>query len=160
MIRNMLAAMLAAASIASRPADEPRVFLASVSSLPIGKAEYVSGFSIDTWGVDFLAVCHIPAGWHITAGSNASPDGTLAGDGSVGASFLDRSRLKELSGLALVKLYGPVQRSEIKSATGVVPATFSGGATVGTYGEDGERKVTITHANVWLTPASRCPASW
>lgn len=140
------------------PQGERRTYLASVVGIALGPHEYVDGFRIDTWDVDFLAVCRLPPGWRIRAGRMASPDGVLAGEASHGVTFLDRMRLSELDDLALVRVLDPVQPEEIRSAGGIQPATFSGRATIGTYG-DGEprREQRLGAANIRLLPAARCP---
>ena len=158
MIETMITTLLMALAVASPPADHPETFLASISGLPVKPNEYVSGISVDTWGVEFRAVCHIPPGWRMTAGNSASPDGTLTGDGSQGVTFLSKERLMELRDLVLINLVVPVQKQEVKSATGVLPATFSGHASVGSYGGDEERQLPISYANIALTPARECPS--
>ncbi len=157
MIAIMIAAFLMALAAATSPVDHPQTFLASISGLPVKPNEYISGFSINTWGAEFGAICHIPPGWRITAGNSASPDGTLAGEGSQGVTFLNTKRLTELHGLALITLVAAVRKQEIKSTTGVQPATFSGHANVGSYGGDEVRQLPINYDNVTLKPARECP---
>ena len=137
---------------------EPRTYLLSVTGIALNPQEHVDGFRVETWDVDFLAVCHLPPGWQIRAGRMATPDGVLAGEASHGVTFLDRMRLSELDDLALVRILDPVQPEEIRSAGGIQPATFSGRATIGTYG-DGEphREQRLGAANIRLLPAARCP---
>ncbi len=153
----MLTEAVIALALASQPAAPPKTFLASIRGVRLKANEYLSGFSIDTWGVEFLAVCHLPPGWSITAGTSASPDGKLSGQGSLGVTFLDPSRLSELNGLVLMTLVAPVQKEKIESASGIAPATFAGHAVVGTYGQDGDRRLRISYRNVVLTPAKACP---
>jgi hypothetical protein len=131
--------------------DHPRTYLVSIAGLPLAKGERLSGFSFETWGVTFNAVCHIPRGWTIKAGGRATPDGVLEGEASLGTTWIGRKGLRNLRGLALVTLYGPVQPGDV----GDVPATFKGSATVET--DDGDRKAPLTVANIRLVPALRCP---
>jgi hypothetical protein len=148
-------ATLALLPAASAGAEPERTYLASVTGIALGPNEYVDAFAVNTWGVDFIAVCHIPPGWEVRAGRRASPDGVLAGRASHGVTFLGRAHLSQLGGLALIRLPGPVQRTRI----GDVPATFSGHAEIGTYGTDDDRhrQVRLSYANVRLVPATRCP---
>jgi hypothetical protein len=157
--RPFLLAPLFLFASAAAPVDHPRDYLASIR-IDLKDDEYVDRFSIDTWGVTFKAVCHIPPGWRIKAGGSAAPDGIIAGEASHGVTFLDRKRIGQLRGLVLLTLYGPVQRDEVKDGDGVVPATFAGQADVGRYGgDDGEgRQAPLGAANILLVPASRCPA--
>jgi hypothetical protein len=128
--------------------ERPTTYLASIN-VPLQSGERVESFSIDTWGVDVLAVCHIPSGWRITAGRSATPDGVIAGEGSHGTTWLGDTR--SLESLVLVGLYGPVQKTEIDS----VPATFKGNALV--QKPIVEREVALTYENVRLVRADRCP---
>jgi hypothetical protein len=149
-----LAALALAAAPA--PADHPRTYLLSLAGIALKRGESIEGFSIDTWGVDFAAVCRIPSGWRIKAGGAATPDGELSGEGSQGATWFNRSSPGELRAFVLVTLSGPVQRADIRDATGVVPATFEGHARIST--DDGTRRARLGYRNVRLTPARHCPA--
>jgi hypothetical protein len=151
----LFAIALAAAS--SAPADHPKTFLASIEGIPLGPNESMDEFQVETWGVEFKAVCHIPGGWWIEAGGSATPEGSLKGRGSLGATWLNRKSLSELRNLVLLTLYAPVQREDIRDRTGdaIIPATFKGRASV--YGPKG-RVIPLTYANVRLVPAQRCPS--
>ena len=149
----LLPLLLASASF---PADNPTTYLASIRNIPLAQDGSIEKFSISTWGVEFLAVCHIPYGWRITAGNSASPDGELDGEGSEGITWFDKSSPKELADFVLLELYGPVQRADVPLANGYIPATFSGQATINT--DDGDRKVPITYKNVGLLAARQCPS--
>ena len=137
------------------PVDHPRIYLLSVGKIPLKDTESIKAFSITTWGVELRSVCRIPGGWRIKAGSSATPNGELTGEGSQGATWFNHSSPIELRSFVLVALYGPVQRADIRSADGVVPATFNGHATVET--DEGDRRISLTYRNVTLTPARRCP---
>jgi len=137
--------------------DHPRTYLLSINGLPVKGTGSVKAFSIDTWGVEFNSVCRIPTGWRITAGSSATPNGELAGEGSQGATWFNERGPKALHAFVLVTLYAPVQRTDVKTAdrSGLVPATFKGFATVET--DDGEKRFPLTFRNITLTPAVACP---
>ena len=154
-------AALPPSASASPPAEQGGTYLLSITGIQIDENEYVDRFTLATWGVHFLSVCHLPPGWSITAGKSAAPDGAIEGEASHGVTFLDRHRLSELHGLALVRLYEGVRRSDIRAtADGHMPATFAGDAGIGTYGRDDgpRRQVRLTYANLRLTPAAACPA--
>lgn len=137
------------------PVDHPQTYLASIVALPMRADERISAFAIETWGVEFLAVCRLPPGWRITAGSSASPNGDLKGQASQGITWLYGPSPTELAGLVLVRMVAPVQRRDARSGTGVVPATFKGIATVET--PDASRRVRLSYSNMRLRPARACP---
>ena len=149
-MKLLLSLMLAAAI--SSPQDRPKTFLMSIVDLPLKSGESVEGFTLSTWGVEFQAVCKIPSGWRIKAGNSATPDGVLEGEGSQGATWFHRNSPAELRPLALITLYAPIQRSDVRNGP---DATFKGTATVST--DIGEKKVRLTYSNVHLTPARHCP---
>ena len=136
---------------ASPPGEQPRRYLVSIVDIPLKPGESVVRFSIETWGVQFDAVCKIPSGWRIRAGSSATPDGVLEGNGSLGATWLSQSSPPELNGLVLVTLSGAIQHKD----RGAVPATFKGSATISA--ETGEPQVALTARNIRLVPARDCP---
>jgi hypothetical protein len=144
--------LLILSATGAAPADHPRTYLVSIVGVPLKAGESMESFSIATYGVEFKAICNIPGGWRIKAGSSATLEGVLEGEGSVGATWFNRSSPNELRYLALVALYAPVQRSDVRNGP---DATFKGIATVST--DDGDRKARLTYRNVKLTPARHCP---
>jgi len=142
--------------IGAAPSDHDRRYLLSLGRIPVGDTESIEAFSIRTWGVRFVAVCHIPRGWRVKAGSSATPNGEVSGDGSQGATWFRRSSPKELQQLVLVTLSGPVQRETVGSEDNGVPATFIGTVTLST--DDGKVQRVLTYRNVTLTPSHRCPS--
>lgn len=155
-MKNLLPLLLFMPGAASA-ADHPRTYLLSVINLPIKGMVSVKAFSFDTWGVEFKSVCRVPGGWRIKAGSSATPDGQLAGEGSQGATWFSQRNPKDLHAFVLVTLYAPVQRNDIKTTnpSGLVPATFKGFATIET--DDGDKRIPLTFRNITLTPATACP---
>lgn len=125
----------------------------SIDGMELGPGERISEFDVQTWGVGIKAVCRIPADWEITAGSSG-PGGRIAGAAGHGTSWLGTSRLGDLDGIALIELAGPVQ----EAASGDVPATFSGSASVEVPGSDTPKPVPISFRNIALTPGTGCPA--
>lgn len=154
----MIAVALALMAAGSAAAERPRTYVASIVGLQLKSGEKIDSFSISTWGVTFDAVCRIPEGWTLKAGRGANPEGVLEGEGSNGITWIGRSRLGELEGVALVTLYGPVQRRDVVTddGAGVVPATFKGAARV--FGSGEGRTISLTSANIHLAPATGCPA--
>ena len=140
----------------SPPVDHPKTFLASIR-IDLLPDERIDAFKIETWGVEFKAVCNIPNDWEITAGS-FGPGGRLEGAAGHGASWLRVVDLEQLRALVLVRLVAPVQKRDIRDATGVVPATFQGFASIQSYSTERGRKRKLTFANVRLTPAKSCPS--
>jgi hypothetical protein len=140
------------------PVDHPRTYLLSIGKIPLRDTESIEAFAIATWGVEFKTVCRIPGGWRIKAGSSATPNGELAGEGSQGATWFNQSSPKELHAFLLVSLFAPVQRVDIRSPDGssLIPATFKGHATIST--DDGDRRIPLSYRNLTLTPARSCPA--
>lgn len=126
-----------------------------MADIPLKAMESMQAFSFDTWGVEFKAVCRIPPGWRIKAGSSATPDGELTGTGSQGATWFDKGSPKGLHNFVLVTLYDRIQRNDVSSGAGIVPATFKGYATIST--DSGESKLALSYKNVRLIPAARCP---
>ena len=142
---------------ATAPVDHPRTYLLSIEGMSLRRDERIVAFSLSTWGVRFGAVCHLPVGWTIKAGSSLTPEGVLQGEGSLGSTWFMSGTPQELQGFVLVTLYAPVQRADIRVPNGVVPATFKGKATLW-LDDDKERKVPLTYRNLRLVPARRCPA--
>ena len=138
------------------PVSRPMTYLVSLEAISIKNTEDIKSFSVETWGVRVKSVCHIPAGWWIKAGSSATPDGVLAGEGSQGATWFDTSSPSELRSLALVEVSGPIRWADEKSGTGTVPATFKGFATLET--DAGDRRVALGYRNIILKRADHCPA--
>lgn len=130
-------------------------YLLSIRNVPVRGDERITGFAIETWGVEFKAVCSIPPGWRIKAGSSASPDGDLIGEASHGVTWLYGPNAKDLRNFVLIKLYGPIDRHDIVDKTGTRSATFKGKVTL--EGADTERTARLTYRNIGLKRAVRCP---
>jgi hypothetical protein len=136
-------------------AAAPKSYLASIEGIRLNHGEGIASLKLQAWGVVFQAVCHIPYDWEVTAGS-MGPGGRLEGSAGHGAAWIRAGDGRTLRALVLVTLVGGVQKNDIRISGGVIPATFSGMATV----ESGDRvrKVQLTYANVRLAPAKRCPS--
>jgi hypothetical protein len=150
----MKALFLIALATAQNAGEQPRTFLAFIDGLAIGPQESLVDFELETWGVDFQAICHIPSGWRVEAGGNATPEGMLRARGTHGVTWLGQGHLRELQNFVLVTVHGPIRHADPEVQGGVVPATFKGRANI--HG-DQARTVEITHENVRLIPANGCP---
>lgn len=148
--------LLALLLVGAAPVDRPRTYLLSIGSIPLKGTESIEAFSIKTWGVQFRAVCRIPPGWRIKAGSSATPNGELEGEGSQGATWFNHGSPKGLRSFVLVTLSVPIQRMGRGSPDDGVPATFQGTATIST--DDGDVQRSLTYRNITLTPARACPS--
>ena len=137
------------------PRDVPRTYLVSIVDLPLRADEALMHFEFATWGVRVNAVCRIPAGWRITAGGSATPDGEIAGTGSHGVTWFRDRRPAPLRNLVLVTLDGPVQPAEIRTSDGVIPATFRGKAEISD--RDDTHWASLSSRNIRLVRARRCP---
>ena len=148
-------APLALLMVSAAPVDHPRTYLLSIGHIPLKNTELIEEFSFETWSVEFNAICRIPGGWRIKAGSSATPNGELDGTGSQGATWFNHESPKELQQFVLVTLYGLVQREDIGSPNNGVPATFKGTVTINA--DEGDVKRALTYRNITLTRANRCP---
>ncbi|MBN9466173.1 hypothetical protein [Brevundimonas sp.] len=139
---NALLPLALLIAVSAQP-DRSQSYLVSIVDVPLQAGESLERFALSTLGVSYQAICKLPEGWTIKAGSSIRGDGVLEGEGSNGVTWLPRSSPPELEAIALVTL-------EIESA----PNSFSGSATIA--GIDGEREVALTSSNVRLTAASGC----
>ena len=146
---------LALIAMGAAPVDHPRTYLLSIGRIPLKGTESIQAFAITTWGVEFKTVCSIPSGWRIKAGSSATPNGNLEGQGSQGATWFNTASPKELRNFVLISLVSPVQRADIGSPNNGVPATFKGTATVST--DNGDVQRTLSYRNTTLVAARGCP---
>ncbi|GHH26443.1 hypothetical protein GCM10008023_41040 [Sphingomonas glacialis] len=147
---------LALLTVGAAPVDHPRSYLLSIGQIPLKDTESIEAFAIETWGLQFQSICHIPSGWRIKAGSSATPNGVIEGNGSQGATWFNHGSPKELRAFVLVTLYAPVQRVDIGSPGNGIPATFKGTATIST--DDGDLQRALSYRNITLTPARHCPS--
>lgn len=147
---------LASLTIGATPVDHPQTYLLSIGRIPLRNTESITAFAIKTWGVQFRSICRIPSGWRIKAGSSATPNGVLEGNGSQGTTWFNHGSPEELRAFVLIALDAPVQRADIGSPSNGIPATFKGAATINT--DDGDVKRALSYRNVTLIPARRCPS--
>jgi hypothetical protein len=158
LLRSMPVFLALAGSALPSVADASE--LLSIRGIALPEHGYVEAFRIEIWGVKVLAVCHLPPGWTITAGKSADPSGILAGEASLGVTYLNSQNLDQLRKLFLIEVSDyQVRALPMPNVPGGVhPATFSGKLVVGTYGNHGDaHEVPIAPANLFREPATRCP---
>lgn len=127
--------------------------LLSVDNLRIPPGGALASFHIDTWGVEPLAVCHVPPLWELKEEKFMDPEGLLSG-----RSDIYHRTLNKLDKLFLVDVYSyqPLPRGNPKGE--YHPASFAGWYTVFDGNGDIVKKRRAFHApNFHLTPAPRCP---
>lgn len=140
----------------TKPASaEVRRVLVSVDELEVPSGKSVRGFRIETWGVEFLAVCKFPRSWELKSEKFQDSEGYLEGRADVHGEPLDR-----LTEMYLVDVYDyqALPRGDPKGD--YHPASFGGWVEVGPlFGEGDSRRHKLTAANFHLKDAQSCPAS-
>lgn len=140
------------------PADaQIRRALLSVEGLNIPAGQSIRRFRIDTWGVEFLAVCHVPPSWELKSEKFEDPEGYLSGRAGVHG-----EPMRRLGEMYLVDVYSyqPLRKGDPKGEHH--PASFSGWVEIGTerpFAEGKRHRRTLTAANFRLKDAQLCPAS-
>jgi hypothetical protein len=162
-VRSIVNSVLLTLSILlmCKPAEAAQIELLSIQGLSIAKNQHIDKFEIHTWGVQTLAVCHLPTpAWRITAGTNGSPEGILSGVAGIGAAaYLPQSDLRRLEGLFLILVYGYQEYPRGDPKGQYHPATFAGSVHVGTYRSDSRgHKIRLAPLNFVRVPAAQCPA--
>ena len=153
---HLLTAVAALSICSVAQAQGSRTYLASIESLPVRPGDEVEQFTIDTWGIDILAICSIPAGWRIEAGRTAAPDGIIRGEATHGVTRLTGRHLGSLRNIALIRTWGAVRGGNRRTGSGDEIATFLGSMRI--YDSRGRgREVPLRLRNIRLVPAVRCP---
>jgi hypothetical protein len=146
----LLAALIASAPASRTEEPESRVYLLSIGGIALAQEERLTGFRIASWGVDWLALCRIPAGWRLRAGRAATPEGLLEGESTHGVTRL--GDFEALRGVALVRVWGRLQWRDRHDGDAVFPAHFAG-----TLDLSGGRQVRLGQGELQLRPATACP---
>lgn len=131
-------------------ADIRRALL-SVDQLKMGHDEQIRSFHIKTWGVEILAICHVPPSWQLKAEKYEDPEGDL-----YGSMDTHGETLKSLPEMYLVDVYD-YQQLPIGNDH---PASFAGWIEVGTvasFGGGSARRRTLKAGNFRLINARGCP---
>jgi len=134
---------------------EVRRVLLSIDGLNVREMESIRAFHIETWGVNFLAVCHVPPSWELKSEKFEDPEGYLDG-----VSDTHGEPLKRVTAMYLVDVwdYQPLPKGDPK--TDYHPASFAGWVKVGKiqpFDARTLRKRTLKAGNFHLRDASRCP---
>jgi hypothetical protein len=128
---------------ASAEPGREQSYLVSIVDVPLEAGESIERFALSSQGVSYQAICRLPEGWMIKAGTDIGGGGVLEGEGSNGVTWLPQSSPPELEDLALITL-------DIETA----PKSFSGSATIESM--DGERDIILSSKNVRLKAANGC----
>lgn len=155
MRRSAVLGLFAAAStcIAQPSVAAVRRALLSIDGLTLPKDKAIYAYRIDTFGVEFLAVCSVPSGWELKSQKYENPGGYLSGQADLHASRLRFTRMY------LVDVYEH-QAEAVREADAEHPASFSGWVQIGSRQQFGDwqgHKVTLGPKNFRLTDATRCP---
>lgn len=140
-----LAAMLAVLAVKAEAATAGTPELLSLQGLALKTSQYIDGFKIETLGVRILAVCHIPMGWHLTAGHGIDQFGELSGESQGGVANINKDGLSDLNGLFLIA---------VEPDTAV---PFRGTIRTGYYGRNLDQTRNLRPENLKRVPAARCP---
>jgi hypothetical protein len=129
--------------------------LLSVDGLGLSPREAITAFHIETWGVEFLAVCRLPKSWELKSEKFEDPEGWLDGEADTHG-----ERLNRLSNMYLVDIYDyqPQPRGDPKSD--YHPPSFAGWVRIGNVeASDGGagRKRTLKASDFRLKDARNCP---
>jgi hypothetical protein len=135
---------------------EVRRVLLSVDGLNLPATETIRAFHIETWGVEFLAVCHLPPSWELKSEKFEDPEGWLDGKADTHGESLGK-----LSDMYLVDVYDyqPMPRGNPKGD--FHPASFAGWVQVGRVEPfDGgtRRKRPLKADHFRMRDAKTCPA--
>lgn len=126
-----------------RPAAQPTE-LVSLAWRPADANQNLQAFDLQVFGLDVLAVCHVPPGWTINATGAGEGVTELKGQATVGAAYVSLDDMQDIAGLFLVR-----------TRTGE-PLAVKGGITTGTYGGD-QTELKATPALLRRDAADRCP---
>jgi hypothetical protein len=78
--------------------------LLSIQGVQLAPNAYIGAFEIKTIGVEILAACRVPFGWHVSLGDYDSVEGDMKGEAGLGPTFINSSDLDRLNGLFLVRV--------------------------------------------------------
>jgi hypothetical protein len=134
---------------------EIRRVLLSVDGLGLPRTTAIRSFHISSWGVEVLAVCHLPPSWELRSEKFEDPEGYLDG-----RSDTHGEPLKSISAMYLIDVYDyqPLAHGDLK--TEYHPASFAGWVAVGSvqpFDGGNRRKRTLRAANFRLQDATQCP---
>jgi hypothetical protein len=130
--------------------------LLSVDNLNLRSNVGIRRFHIKTWGVEYLAVCHLPASWEIKSEKFQDPEGWLDGK-----SDTHGERLTGLQDMFLVDVYDyqPLPKGDPRGD--YHPPSFAGWVQLGNRADEVPNlgKLTLQPSHFHLRPARNCPAA-
>ncbi len=157
-MRALIALLAASQILAASPASaEVRRALVSVENLKLPADETIRAFHIETWGVEFVAVCHMPPSWELKSEKFEDPEGSLGGKADAHG-----EPLKRLTDFYLVDVYDyqPLPKGDPKGE--YHPPSFTGWVEVGTaepFDGAARRKRALTANNFRLRASQNCPVA-
>jgi hypothetical protein len=155
---NAMIGTLLAAGLMAGSARADSTALLSIQGVTVDDAHHLTEIVIKTWGVEVLAVCHIPPVSVVSVDFDLDPGGTLVWKARSWHGELERSDLKELASLFLVRVAEYQKEPRGDPHGDYHPATFAGVATISRIEDPPRaRKVRLRWNNFVLTPAARCP---
>jgi hypothetical protein len=132
--------------------------LLSITGIPLDQGHHLTSVVIRTWGVEVLAVCHIPKVSVVSVDFDLDPGGVLTWKANSWHGELDKSALKALSALFLVRVFDYQREPRGKPNGAYHPASFEGVATIARIEEPRqEQRLPLGWRSFSLTPAERCP---
>lgn len=118
----------------------------------------MSGFHIDTWTVQIVAICRMRVGWNVDGGT----DGTGAAPFTATPAWerpFSLARIRARSGTPLIRV-GVLRPRPITGRNGTeYPAAFSGKVGVGRYGPAIGHDVRLDAGSFALRLVTSCPAA-
>lgn len=156
-MRRLIVAAMACQLVALPSfAAAPRRVLLTVDGLNLPAGQTIRAFHIQTWGVEFLAVCRLPPSWRLSSEKFEDPEGRLDGKADTHG-----AALKSLSNTYLLDVYDYQPRPRGNANGDYHPASFAGWVDVGQVEPfDGgiRRKRTLKSDQFRMRDAQGCPA--
>jgi hypothetical protein len=145
-------------SLATAPALAAGSALLSIKGIRLDPQHHLTKVVVRTWGVEVLAVCHVPKVANVSIDFDIDPGGVLIWKANSWHGELDQSDLNVLSQLFLVRV-AEYQKDPRGDPRGEYhPASFEGVATIATIREPKRTRAIALHSDQFdLTPATRCP---
>jgi hypothetical protein len=132
--------------------------LLSITGISLDWRHHLTKVLIHTWGVEVLAVCHIPPVSAVSVDFDIDPGGVLTWKASSWHGELDQSAMRALEALFLVRVLDDQKEPRGNPRGEYHPASFEGVATIATTEEpQQETTLTLGWRNFSLTAAERCP---
>jgi hypothetical protein len=129
--------------------------LLSIQGVGVRAGQSIFRYRIETWGVEFLAVCRVPPQWELKSEKFEDSEGYLSGEADTHI-----AATRALPDMYLVDVYD-YQPVSVQDGNVQHPASFSGWVQVGSREQFGGwhgRRIPLNARNFRLRDASRCPA--